>query len=41
MTYNGTALHFSYDANGYPLSVVYGGNTYYYATNLQGDVVGF
>jgi hypothetical protein len=39
VTYNGTALHFSYDVNGYPLSLVYGGNTYYYATNLQGDVV--
>ena len=39
MTIGGYTLHFYYDANGYPMSVVYNGTTYYYATNLQGDVV--
>jgi len=45
MTYNGTALHFSYDANGRPMTVMFADatsgsiTTYYYVTNLQGDVV--
>ena len=39
MTVGDKVLHFYYDANGYPLSVVYNDTTYYYATNLQGDVV--
>ena len=39
MTYGSTALHFYYDATGRPLSVICGGATYYYVTNLQGDVV--
>ena len=32
-------LTFTYDASGIPLSVTYNGTKYYYATNLQGDVV--
>ena len=32
-------MYFAYDADGTPLSVNYQGTTYYYATNLQGDVV--
>ena len=39
MTVGDKVLHFYYDANGYPLSVVYNDTTYYYATNLQGDVI--
>ena len=38
MTVDGNTLNFSYDANGIPMSVSYNGTTYYYATNLQGDV---
>jgi len=33
-------LFFTYDATGTPLSVTCAGVTYYYVTNLQGDVVG-
>ena len=33
-------LTFSYDANGLPMTVDYDGTTYYFVTNLQGDVVG-
>lgn len=33
-------LYFTYDANGTPISVTRNGETYYYVTNLQGDVVG-
>ena len=40
---NGTpvpdVLTFTYDANGYPATVTSNGVTYYYVTNLQGDVV--
>ena len=32
-------MHFTYDASGRPLAVVYNGIIYYYALNLQGDVV--
>jgi len=39
MTPNGIGLHFYYDATDRPFSVIYGGATYYYVTNLQGDVV--
>ena len=39
MTYNSTTLDFAYDANGRPMTVRYNGATYYYALNLQGDVV--
>ena len=39
MTVGSNTLNFSYDANGVPMSVSYNGTTYYYATNLQGDVM--
>ena len=32
-------LYFAYSADGTPLSVTYNGTTYYYVTNIQGDVV--
>ena len=32
-------LYFTYDAAGVPVSVTLNDTTYYYATNLQGDVV--
>ena len=32
-------LDFAYDASGMPVTVTTGGNTYYYITNLQGDVM--
>ena len=32
-------LNFVYDASGSPMAVVYNGTTYYYVTNLQGDVI--
>ena len=38
MTVGSNTLNFSYDASGIPMSVSYNGTTYYYATNLQGDV---
>ena len=38
MTVDGKTLTFSYDASGTPLSVNYNGTTYYYVTNIQGDV---
>ena len=48
-TYNGSKLtvmakgtdilYFSYDASGTPLAVIYNGVTYYYNTNLQGDIL--
>jgi len=38
MTVGSNTLYFTYDANGAPLTVTYNGTTYYYATNLQGDV---
>ena len=31
-------LYFAYDASG-PMSVTYNGTSYYYATNLQGDII--
>ena len=34
------AVRYTYDASGTPMAVTYGGTTYYYATNLQGDVLG-
>ena len=40
---NGTTvktLKFYYDAEGRPIYLTYGGSTYFYVTNLQGDVVG-
>ena len=33
-------LDFSYDTSGIPLTVTYNDTTYYYVTNLQGDVIG-
>ena len=32
-------LYFAYDASGSPMAVTYNGATYYYVTNLQGDVI--
>ena len=39
MTYEGNTLYFAYDASGTPMSVTYNGTIYYYATNLQGDII--
>ncbi len=39
MIVDGNTLDFTYDASGTPLCVKYNGTTYYYVTNLQGDVV--
>jgi len=38
MTVGSNTLYFTYDANGTPLTVTYNSTTYYYATNLQGDI---
>ena len=38
-TYGSNVLDFSYDAGGYPYALKYNGTTYYYITNLQGDVM--
>ena len=38
-TYGSNVLDFSYDANGNPYALKYNGVTYYYITNLQGDVM--
>jgi RHS repeat-associated protein len=38
-TYEDIILDFFYDANGYPYALKYNGTTYYYITNLQGDVM--
>ena len=38
-TYSGNTLDFFYDANGYPYALKYNDTTYYYITNLQGDVM--
>ena len=39
MTVGNDTLYFTYDADGTPLSVTYNGGTYYYVTNIQGDVI--
>ena len=39
MTVGSNTLYFGYDASGVPMTVTYNGTTYFYATNLQGDVV--
>lgn len=39
MTYRSNVMWFTYSADGSPLTVNYNGTTYYYVTNLQGDVV--
>ena len=38
-TYGNNTLDFFYDANGYPYALKYNSTTYYYITNLQGDVM--
>ena len=38
MTVGSNVLNFAYDASGTPMAVTYGGTTYYYVTNIQGDV---
>ena len=38
MTVGSDTLTFTYDASGRPLSITLNGTTYYYVTNLQGDV---
>ncbi len=40
MTKGNNTLSFSYDATGTPLAVKFNNTTYYYKTNLQGDVMG-
>lgn len=37
--YGSTTLEFFYDESGAPYALIYNGTTYYYVTNLQGDVV--
>jgi RHS repeat-associated protein len=39
MSVDGQEMYFTYDAGGSPMAVNYNGTDYYYATNLQGDVV--
>ena len=39
MTVGGDTLNFFYDASGVPMAVQYNGTTYYYVTNIQGDVI--
>ena len=38
-SYGDTALEFFYDESGKPFALLYGGDYYYYLTNLQGDVM--
>ena len=38
-TYGSNVLDFAYTASGAPFSITYNGTTYYYITNLQGDVM--
>ena len=40
MTVDDKVMYFNYDAQGTPTGIVYNGTTYYYVTNLQGDIVG-
>ena len=35
-----STLKFYYDSNGIPFILDYNGTTYFYVTNLQGDVIG-
>ena len=39
MTYRSNTMRFTYGADGTPLTINLNGTTYYYVTNLQGDVV--
>ncbi|MGM9601662.1 MAG: RHS repeat-associated core domain-containing protein, partial [Faecousia sp.] len=38
-TYGNVTMDFLYNNNGYPYALKYNGTTYYYITNLQGDVL--
>ena len=40
MIVNSSVYRFTYDASGVPLTMACGNETYYYVTNLQGDVTG-
>ena len=40
MTKGNDTLYFTYDSSNTPLTVIYNGVTYYYATNLQRDILG-
>jgi len=40
MAVGSNTLNFAYDASGLPMVVDYNGTSYYYLTNLQGDVTG-
>ena len=40
MSVGGNKVNFTYDAGGAPLTITVGGVTFYYVTNIQGDVVG-
>jgi len=39
MTVGNNTLTFTYDVDGRPVAVTYNGTTYFYATNIQGDVL--
>ena len=39
MTKGGETLYFAYDATGTPMTVTHNNTVYYYATNLQGDII--
>ena len=39
MTVGSDTLYFAYDASGTPIAVTYNGTTYYYVTNVQGDIL--
>jgi len=39
MTVGNNTLTFTYDVDGRPVAVTYNGTTYFYATNIQGDVI--
>ena len=39
MTVGNKVFYFTYDAAGTPMTVTYSGTKYFYATNLQGDVI--
>ena len=39
MTVGENTLYFTYDTSGYPETVTYNGDLFYYVTNLQGDVL--
>ena len=39
MTVGNDTLYFTYDASGMPMAVDFNGTKYFYATNLQGDII--